>query len=255
MTRRNPPQLTPESDDIGVPHSRSGKRVRQLAAGTAAAAAVSLAPGTTNSASAAIIHFDNSNAFSVTNNDFVNWDVDGMGSADFAVRGFNNPGNRTLMFSSLGLDGRGWVRRTTQTSSNIQALTPGLNIGPALAPGYAFGISTTDQVVSLDGAFLQVNGFTDGVDGLAGFQFEISGDTHYGWARVNFALGTPGVSNGVLEVVEWAFEDAADTAIAAGATGGQAVPEPASSAVLGGLALLACGAGGVKRWRQSKKSS
>jgi hypothetical protein len=72
-----------------------------------------------------------------------------------------------------------------------------------------------------------------------GFEFDISGQTHYGWARLSVNDGT-----GVATLFDYAYEDLQDTAISAGA-----VPEPGTLAgmAVGAAALLAA------RMRKRKK--
>lgn len=61
---------------------------------------------------------------------------------------------------------------------------------------------------------------------FAGVEFEINGDTHYGWVRIsNFDLGG--------NVLDWAYETRANTPILAGA-----VPEPSVWALLFGGGVL-----------------
>ena len=80
-----------------------------------------------------------------------------------------------------------------------------------------------------------------GATGFAGVQFNIAGQPHYAWLRL--ALSPLGDS---LTIVDWAYEDQANTPIAAGAV---ATPEPGSGALMG-LGLLALGARGVRHRRK-----
>lgn len=81
------------------------------------------------------------------------------------------------------------------------------------------------------GAFLDTRGFL-------GVQFQIGGNTHFGWVdlEVDAILGA-------TRIYGWAYESFADTQIKVGATS-TAVPEP------GTLATLALGAAGVLAWRR-----
>jgi len=95
--------------------------------------------------------------------------------------------------------------------------------------------------------------------GFLGVKFQTSTDTgtnvHFGWVRLNIGAptGTTGPTDTArypVTVVDWAWENQANTPILAGATGGGVTPEPASVATLG---LLAIGSLGSRAWR--KKSA
>ncbi|WP_428387015.1 PEP-CTERM sorting domain-containing protein [Mucisphaera sp.] len=74
-----------------------------------------------------------------------------------------------------------------------------------------------------------------GTGGYIGFQFDIDGSTHYGWAQVDVTL-TPQEA----VITGYAYESTPNTGIVAGA-----IPEPTS------LALLAAGAGALGLRRRS----
>ena len=78
--------------------------------------------------------------------------------------------------------------------------------------------------------------------GHFGFSFTEGGETFYGWAAI--LLNIEGEDRR-LEIVEWAYEDMPDTAIAVGAT---SIPVPAH-----GLAMLAAGAGSVLVMRRKRR--
>lgn len=84
------------------------------------------------------------------------------------------------------------------------------------------------------GQFVNTNGK------FLGFQFvALDGQTHFGWARFNIAQ-TPGPSiTGML--IDYAWQDTAQTAITAGDTGQGTVPEP-GTAVLAAAALMSIAA-------------
>lgn len=74
--------------------------------------------------------------------------------------------------------------------------------------------------------------FQLGAPGYLGFAFEpaLGGATHYGWAQIAIS------NTGAGSLLGWAYENAAGTAIPAGAISVGAVPEPGTA--LFGLALL-----------------
>jgi hypothetical protein len=76
---------------------------------------------------------------------------------------------------------------------------------------------------------------------FVGFEFQISGTTHYGWANVTLSSQT-------LVVNDWAYDNIAGQSIQAGQT---IVPEPAESAL--GLGLLALGAVGVSAYKRRRQ--
>jgi hypothetical protein len=78
-----------------------------------------------------------------------------------------------------------------------------------------------------------------GTTGFAGVRFNIGGQPHYAWLRLQI-----NAAGDALTIIDWAYEDQPNTAISAGAT-----PEPGSGALVG-LGLLALGARGVRHRRK-----
>jgi hypothetical protein len=68
---------------------------------------------------------------------------------------------------------------------------------------------------------------------------EATSTTHFGWLRVNLPTG-----GGAGTLVDFAFENVANTSIGAGA-----IPEPSTVTLLG---VMAAGAIGVRAWRKRK---
>ena len=79
-----------------------------------------------------------------------------------------------------------------------------------------------------------------GADAMLGVKFDISGNDHFGWIRLNVSPGITGVT-----VLDWAYDDISNAPIHAGTTG--VIPEPHS------LSLFALGALGIYAWRRRNK--
>jgi hypothetical protein len=90
-----------------------------------------------------------------------------------------------------------------------------------------------------------------GASGFLGFQFQIDGQAHYGWAEVFATPGSGGPSYRG-EVRGYAYNTVPNQPIRAGQTSdgdlvGEIPPQPAS------LGLLALGAPGLDIWRPRKR--
>jgi hypothetical protein len=91
-----------------------------------------------------------------------------------------------------------------------------------------------------------VNGNGSFTDGYALFTFQNSGKTLYGWLELSNSVSTTSGPDVTLVGVAY---DSSGNPIAAGDTG---TPEPSTMA-LTGLAALALGAAGLRRWRGARK--
>lgn len=122
-----------------------------------------------------------------------------------------------------------------------------LNVSAGNPVGEIGGFSGGElRTVLALGSFARAYGFTSGESGYIGFRFTPNDTILHGWAEIVLTEDSGGT--GSFQVVQWAFEDSGAD-ILVGATS-SAVPEPATTAA--GLGLLALGAAGVRRWRQSK---
>jgi hypothetical protein len=179
-------------------------------------------------------------------NTTVNWNVDGLGGADFT---FNNRYPNT----TAGSYGVVWQMNMnpftgTQGTNNLVsyagpfvqyafALAANTSIGPAgpfsttltqvvLGSKYSYGA----QGINYYGGFA-ANGpngsVAPGTFAFVGFRFNAADGVHFGWVRL-------AVNAGLIDFDSAAYETTPNTAILAGA-----VPEP------GTMALLALGAAGI----------
>lgn len=197
-----------------------------------------------SSASAVIVHFDNSHSFNMGSggNFQVDWDIDDDGNTDFRLQHYVNTNNQQLL----------WLRAFkfvgTAISNGSEAFVGGTNTLYRLATGYivsagaAFNNTTPAQFVD---NYLLAGGLQEGQNYI-GFRFLDDGDSGtvlYGWANINVSN-----SSNTFQMTEWAYETSGGS-IEVGAT----VPEPASVAL--GLGALSLGAAGLRRWRKSKCES
>ncbi len=245
----------------------------QKVAATAGAIAV-LAPASDTNAE--IVYQDSApvsaNLFDGNGASF-DWDVDGDGPAEFALRirssrfGYSSYFSSNSFFNSNVFYGivNFASRRTSGQQLNGQGLVgqggisafnlnQGFRVGPTLA-GYQWGASDQSYRAALrfdsasfqvpSGTFLYNPGSQVGSDfynfslfdtGFIGFRFDIAGSQHYGWAELNF-------NGDQLTITRWAYESVAGRSIDVGA-----IPEPSS------LGLLGLGAAGVLAMRRRRKT-
>lgn len=189
--------------------------VAVAAAGVAGVAAV-------NSADAAIVHSGLVNIAIPDNIDGVYLNVVTGASGAVAPAGYDlNPYSAAAgQFNLWGASTNTWF--STGTATGPFKLAPNTPISGAAAAFYRPGGATN---VGLE---MTLNSS----DNLLGFRFANEangGQFHFGWVRISF-----GATAGARSIVEYAYENVAETAIPAGA-----IPAP------GSLALLALGAIGV----------
>ncbi len=208
---------------------------RKLAAGSAAAAALYMAPGGVSTAEAGIIH--NTTPVSISlGQGSVNWDVDGDATTDFVLE--------TFFSSYLSINGGGqFVNLVSAFEDGIEGfdtVASQFDIGPNMAAPYFFG-----QTNAVFRTMISSGGYGFDALGWAAATQYVGFRTNaglYGWASVTLDTGL-----GSITINEWAYEDSG-AGIHMGAT---AIPEP-TSAALSGLALLATGAAGARRRRSQQ---
>jgi len=174
----------------------------------------------------------------------ISWDVNHDGTTDFTFWG-------QTASEAIGVQdgaGNGWVLASANpNSAGISNLAAGFGVGSE--PGYHIGATGSGHAFQSYGAFYDLSGFTDGVPGYSGIEFQAGGYTHYGWVQWAHLLSPGEGLDGQLIVLNWAYQDTPNTPIPVGATSSASVPEPNS------LALLAGGVGGLLAWRRRKSGA
>ncbi len=169
------------------------------------------------------------------------WDIDGNGTNDFQIIGQNSYGAFNVHIARIiGPPPNHFVVAANTGSHYTHTMKP-LPLGFTIkATGMASGakfqlgsqlINFTNQGVA--NAPLHMG------EQFVGFEFLISGTTHYGWADIT--IGTKTVT-----FDRWSYQSLANTGIVV-------VPEPADSAA--GLGLLALGAAGVAAYKRRKQQA
>ena len=109
-----------------------------------------------------------------------------------------------------------------------------LGSGTSIGSGSIFNNSVRSYFDRNNAGGYSWNTNANGTTGYVGLQFDISSQTHYGWARVTYNDGSNNIA-----LHDFAYESVAGQSINAGDTG--AVPEPSRTllalAGLGGVAL------------------
>lgn len=141
------------------------------------------------------------------------------------------------------------IFNSTANSAFALNMAPGAEIGGSvLAANHAIlGAQGLLNQASTGGSAF--GNFNAGVQGILGVQLDsVSGNTDYGWIRVEFT--DQGSLPHTLSLIDWAVNETPGQAIQAGETGVSAAPEPGTM----GLGLLAAGAAGVEALRRRRKA-
>ena len=144
------------------------------------------------------------------------------------------------------------------------ALDFGQKIGPELyfVPPLGGRVNLAFLLARPGSVGVHYGNFYNQTNKFLGLKFELNGKTYYGWARVNvrrvFEQPVPG-KNFLFEVVDYAYQDRADTSLRAGEGIPQAdvfAAQPEAdvaecvSALPATLGLLAYGADAIPAWRR-----
>lgn len=228
-----PPQTATQSKTPNPQGDMRPVKKWRLAASSAAATAMYL--GTLAPVDGDIVHVTTPLSIGLFNSN-VNWDVDGNGVTDFHLQAYTS--------SSLSINGGGaFVNLIGSAEDGIEGfdtVASQFDVGQTLPSGYFFGQSNAAFRTMLASSYYLGNDALgwDSPTQFVGFRFIAEGPSiGYGWASVTIDL-----AEARLTINEWAYEDSGG-AIHLGAT--SSVPEPASH----GLALLAFGVAGLRRWR------
>ncbi len=166
-----------------------------------------------------------------------NLDFNGDGAAEFVIYASGPLSTRGFTMWGLGQN-RVWSYHPTESWFTV-AMNAGDAIGPIMSsPWYEWyqteyfpsGVPRGSTFCSCVGD-IGCLGFYTGLDSAyAGLEFQLNGQTHYGWLRVGAPI--PELNGG------WIYEYAYDTRPGAAILAG-AVPEPSAAALLGlaGVAL------------------
>ena len=166
----------------------------------------------------------------------------------YQVRGFFTPNtpDAKVMLSTNGLPAD---------------IPSGASVGPGgkFGKGKSYGLVFGDYYLNR-----YIGNFQPNQSGYIGFQFSETGQVHYGWLRVRLA-NLNGWHSPSLELSEFGYESAPNTAILAGNCAGSAsIIEPASKPQMRAaisaekktsedaapLGLLALGSQGLPQWRE-----
>lgn len=167
-------------------------------------------------------------------------DIDGDGQMDINVAYFGTSVNSIFAWDAIVRDAGNGSQILGSVDGNTQNIATFLNAGDTIGPTVNGDFLASNlpaelgyenfQAATSGGGWLNNAG---PVRGYAGFAFDISGSTHFGWIDVEVDnLSDNGA--GSVFIYSFGYETTPDTAIGAG------VPEPGSLALLGlgGLALM-----------------
>jgi hypothetical protein len=233
--------------DLGLPLNKK-LSVYALAAGAAGVSALALAP-----AADAKIIYTKTNTPSLVNQPY-NLDVNHDGTTDFSILyGASNSGTRKFHIKRAGVAVKGWQLAKGVYNSVVAAQPIRFRSAADLPPNVPvwkkrnfgsdehmasceFDVSTLHSSTQSRGPWRNVQ------SRYLGLKFFISGQTHYGWARLNVKLDKE--CNFTVTLTGYAYETIPNKLILTGHTKG-----PSGEIVPASLGHLAGGASAISDWR------
>jgi hypothetical protein len=170
----------------------------------------------------------------ITDFKFQNWSVYDSDIQLATLSVLPTPGNRIRGYGGSGIFSFRFP----------SALPAGTRIGPK---GHFISGQSNDAMLRAPFGWGQRNNVKNR---YLGFRFEIKGETHYGWARLNVSCSGPPRYHIAATLTGYAYETVPNRLIVAGKTKGRDVItiQPAS------LGHLARGANSIAAWRESSSS-
>jgi hypothetical protein len=231
-------------------HRRSGYE-RKLAAYLATAGGALLA--TADKGHADIIYSGPQN-IPIGAGQTVNLDLNGDGIVDYQFQNTFVPGG-----GPVGKDAR---ELNLLLQGSNQAVDSGPSTSPPNSPAaLPAGVLIPDSqsldvtnplmagVSTFEGFPFGYGNWSGATDMYLGLQFDIGGQTHFGWAELSVSSGTDITTDPTAVLEGWAYERVAGAPITTGQTsGGVPVPEPSS------FLLFALGATGLAIYRRRRQA-
>lgn len=266
MKRSLPPRRTPSKLPASL-HRRLG--AYSIAAGAAGVSLVALA----QSSEAEIVYTPADQTVNLSVGSY-GLDLNKDGIVDFIIADHRS-------FESIGVISRQSLFVKPAASQNrincvypsclstfiyAAALSPGSQIGPSQERhGWLPGHAEMALEERFAGRPYYFGSFNRARNRYLGLQFQINGETHYGWARftVKFHGGAPNERSWEAHLTGYAYETIANEPINAGQTAGNAEDASAADFTAGpvkatqfaALGKLALGANGLALWRRQEDES
>lgn len=176
-----------------------------------------------------------------TSND--EWDIDGDGGADFALRASYSLFTDNFTYAAVIQPVERYAGLVVSNSSPFALI----QLASGSTVNTARNFVTNGFTVTSSGSFANVTAAWQGdTPGFFGFQFnDNDGNLRYGYGTMTVDLGNS------INITDVYYEDSGNS-IQVGQTSSAAVPEPSNIA---GIVLFVAGAAGVKRWRKRKEKA
>jgi hypothetical protein len=178
----------------------------------------------------------------------VDLDLNGDAVVDFQFQNVFLPGvvdERRLQLLTMGTN----TAATFSGGSDTKSLAAGVVIPDEVVDPLGLGGTFVGGPQTLAGATEGGGAFGfwfDAVNEFVALEFDIAGQSHYGWARLSVSGSSDVNTAGTATLHDWAYESIPGAQIRTGQT---AVPEP------GSLGLLALGAVGLAAYRRRRSDA